>query len=142
MVLLKPVLLLNVFIYSICILQFKTMILVKKKKYNIFSLNGSLKRHLVYIFIFIGSLACVLGTSQHFPLHTFYINRAGLPGPLFRVGRWFIYLSTDASTSEAVSDTTKEYVHLYRGRGEEGVASLLKLNLTDPCRTVPCQYHG
>ena len=27
-------------------------------------------------------------------------------------------------------------------RGEEGVASPLKLNLTDPCRTVRCQYHG
>ena len=32
-------------------------------------------------------------------------------------------------------------IHLERKRGE-GDASSLKLNLTDPCRTVPCQYNG
>ena len=36
---------------------------------------------------------------------------------------------------------SKEYVHLEGKRGEEDVASSLKLNLTDPFR-VPCQYHG
>ena len=40
--------------------------------------------------------------------------------------------------------STKEYVHLEGKRGgpEEGVTSSLKLNITDPCRTVLSQYHG
>ena len=34
-----------------------------------------------------------------------------------------------------------KYTYIKRGKWEKGDASSLKLNLTDPCRIVPCQYH-
>ena len=49
------------------------------------------------------------------------------------MGEEGVRLSKRATSIEKVQQERK---------GVGGAASSIKLNLTDPCRIVPCQYHG